>query len=68
MELRFGFDCNEAMMSWECYCFGEITTCFESFGQTTPQDIILYSIWMRVFLIADRFPLNETCFVFISLV
>lgn len=66
LEIRLGFDCNEAMMSREGYCFGEIMTCFEPFGRATPQDAILHSFW-RVILIADRFPLMKTCFVFISL-
>lgn len=58
LEIRLGFDCNEAMMSREGYCFGEIMTCFESFGRATPQDAILHSFW-RVILIADRFPLTK---------
>lgn len=28
LEIRFGFDCNEAVMSQEGYCFGEIMICF----------------------------------------
>jgi len=37
----FEFDCNKDGMSWEGYYFREIITCFESFGQTTPQDVIV---------------------------
>lgn len=30
LEIRFEFDCNEDVISWEGYCFGEIMTCFEA--------------------------------------
>lgn len=65
LEIRFGFDCIETVMSREGYCFGDLFLMFRS-GYTTRRNTSF--IWMRVILIADRFPLTETCFVFISLV